>query len=67
MLHAKKMRLVPYYEDDEHPDRFLPVNKVRADDKIDTKRDNYFRFINAETVQTPGTPLNRLDKEMHGI
>ena len=61
------MRLVPYYEYDEHPDSFLPVTKVRADDEIDTKQDNYFRLINAETVQTPGTPLTRLDKEMHGI
>lgn len=73
MLHAKKMHLVPYYDDDNDEisdslhKSFLPVTKDLADDKIDTKQDNYFRLVNAETVQTPGTPLTRLDKEMHVI
>ena len=66
------MRLVPYHEDDDKDSadfakNCLPVTRARPDDTIDTERDKYFRLVDTQTVQTPGTPLTRLDKEMHNI
>lgn len=63
MLHAKKMRLVPYNEDEVLP----TLSSVEPDHRINSERDRYFRITDSKTVQTPGTPLTRLDREMYDI
>lgn len=58
------MRLVPYREDDAD----LPtLSRVEPDRQFVDERDKYFRIVDAKTVQTPGTPLTRLDREMYDI
>ena len=59
------MRLVPYHEDDND----LPtLSRAEPDRRVnDDERDKYFRIVDTKTVQTPGTPLTRLDHEMYDI
>lgn len=64
-MHARKMRLVPYHEGEEHD--LSTLSKVEPDYRVDKERDKYFRIVESKTVQTPGTPLSRLDREMYDI
>lgn len=43
------------------------LSSVEPDRQIDSDRDKYFRIIDSKTVQTPGTTLTRLDREMYDI
>ena len=61
MLHAKKMRLVPHHEGDDLP------NLTHAEPDCYNVRDKYLCNVDTKTVQTPGTSLTRLDREMYDI
>ena len=69
MLHARKMRLVPYYEKEGAKGNDFPIlSKAEPDRRFDDhERDKYFRIIDSKTVQTPGTPLTRLYREIYHV